>query len=164
MADLSLEELLAEVSQPKDGRMNKEELAKWNAGVHQRLDNATPGLHSDPLEALFNEVLREPAVWIVDAAVVLIEETQCLTCLESEQSCKGWFGSYKHRTDKHARRLVAGRPAERLPIRVERVEHEPVMICSSCAESQIAIELAARPDKVLRQEFPAEWRRKGQEE
>ena len=141
-------------------RMSSKELAQWNNRVHARLDSATPTLlplPSDPLEALLEEALRPPQNWITDAAVVLIHEVGCMCCLQVEQTCQGWFTSQHHRTDKHARRLVKGRPQGTFPIRVERHQHGSVDICANCAESQVLIEEASQ-NSALSYNLPASWR------
>ena len=48
-----------------------------------------------------------------------------------------------HRTDHGSRRLLKGHSVERLPERVEIHQQGIVELCANCAESVIAINLAA---------------------
>ena len=114
----------------------KKTVRQLNAQVHKELDS---------LEALLDEATRPKPVWETDAAVVLIHDQLCLSCLTVSSHCIGWFASQKHSTDPHARRMVAGRPIGKFPLRVEHHKQPDVDICANCAESQIRIEEVMNP-------------------
>lgn len=118
-------------------RLDGRQLKEWNKTVHNRIAVA----HTiDPLEALLDEVLAPRPTWISEANIVMLREMRCSTCDTLEQRCEGWYTVQRHKTDKHARRLIAGKCPTPLPVRVERHQIPAQDICATCAESQVMIE------------------------
>jgi len=97
----------------------------------------------DPLADIISRAL-DNREWYEDAAVVLIHVQECLACGSHHAFSHGWFTSYTHRSDPHAKRLAKGKPLGNWPLKVERVHVATVDACNDCAESQILIEEACR--------------------
>lgn len=119
----------------REAEREQEDVKLWNKKVHKRLDHA-----ADPLEALLAECLTPKPSWIADANVVVIREMHCATCDSVEQRCDGWYTVQHHKSDKHARRLLAGKSPAPLPVRVERHQVPAQDVCYACAEAQVLIE------------------------
>jgi hypothetical protein len=93
------------------------------------------------LDELISEALRPRATWETTHAVVLLHRQVCDTCGASHVYCDGWYARQKHATDKHASRLVKGKPVGMFPTAKE-IHQSSCHICASCADSQI--EMSAR--------------------
>lgn len=78
--------------------------------------------------------------WQVVANVALLHTQECVTCGSTHRFFKGWFTEHKHRSDKHSRKLVAGRSTDPLPVRIEEHSQGPVEMCGNCAESCLLID------------------------
>ena len=86
--------------------------------------------------------LEEGRVWLTVGTVALFHTQTCAVCGAKHALFMGWFGEQKHTSDPNARRLLAGRPIERLPERREDHFQGTVEMCGECCESQLAINIA----------------------
>lgn len=88
--------------------------------------------------------LEEGVVWTTVAAVALFAAQHCEVCGSEHRFFQGWMAEQQHRRDPTARRLLAGKPIEELPERIEIHCEGKVPMCADCAEAQLAINAAAR--------------------
>jgi hypothetical protein len=86
--------------------------------------------------------LEENRVWLTIGVVALFHTQECATCGNKHAFFHGWMTEQKHLSDPNARRLLAGRPVQKLAER--REDHFQGMIdcCSNCVECVIAINAA----------------------
>lgn len=137
---LELEDLLKEAT-AKSAEEKRLTQARKRLAHISKLDHATK---EDERISLLSEIrkLEEGRVWLTVGAVVLLHDQVCGVCGSKHEFFVGWFTDQRHASDPNCRRLVRGKPIERLP---ERVEHHPlgtVEICANCAESQLAMNIA----------------------
>lgn len=82
--------------------------------------------------------LEQKRIWMTVGCVALFKTQTCTACSSKHSTFQGWMTEQTHASDPSARRLIAGRPAERMPER--REDHtEQVACCSDCIECVIAI-------------------------
>lgn len=77
--------------------------------------------------------------WQVVANIALFHTQTCASCGSLHRFFMGWFTQQDHRTDKNARRFVAGKSHEPLPERIEHHAQGSVEMCGNCAESCLII-------------------------
>ncbi len=87
--------------------------------------------------------LEETRVWHTVGAVALFRHQLCGICQSEHRLFQGWMTEQRHASDRFARRLVAGKPIERMPERTEVHDDGAVEMCWNCAESVLAINIAA---------------------
>lgn len=132
--------------------MSKRDHAKSLARKYVRYKQIAKSQHPDHLgekAELISSIrkLEDEIVWRTVGAVALVHTQVCLACGAEHAWFEGWMTDQTHRSDPNARRMIAGKPIETLPERVERHKMPAVDACAFCVESQIIIGEAARAAK-----------------
>jgi hypothetical protein len=142
-----LDELLAEATaaSEEDKRLKaaRKRLSKVQKSNHPNADTEALALVAEIRE------LEAKRIWLTVGCVALFHTQTCATCGAHHAFFQGWMTAQQHLTDPNARRLVKGRPVEKMPETREDHFQGVVEACSNCIECVIAIDEATHQGEGL---------------
>lgn len=135
-----LDDLLAEATAATAEERRLKAARKRLAAIARSTHDAAPSERAELLAEI--KRLEEGRVWLTVGTVALFRRQACETCGSKYTMFAGWMTEQKHASDPNARRLLAGKPVETLPERVEVHDEGVVEVCIDCVECCIAIDVA----------------------
>jgi hypothetical protein len=135
-----LDELLAEATKQTTEERRLKDARRRLSRVVKSGHEASQGEQLELLAEIRR--LEEGRVWLTTEAVALFRRQFCVSCGNSHTYAMGWMTGQKHASDPNARRLLAGKPVEKLPERSEIHDEGMTEFCIDCVECIMAINRA----------------------